>query len=311
VKTITAVVAIALSMSCSLATAEKPNIVYILADDLGYADVGFNGGKQILTPELDKLAREGAILKDFYVQPCCSATRAALMTGRHPMRTGLYGVVNPGAPWGLNLEERTLADALRDAGYETAICGKWHLGEFQEAYRPTRRGFDHQYGLWFGNIDYFTHQRNGRLDWHRNDQLCYDEGYSTHLIAKEACRIIREKSEKKPLFLYVPFMGGSICDTWSSFIKAAATRTLPKSGSNEWPIPLHSAARARGIIGTSWTATPSRRKRRASDTTDTCRLWRGISGWHRIGRRSRPISLTTYWTRCLPTASTPALSGRS
>ena len=203
--TITAVLTIALSAIGAFAATEKPNIVYILADDLGYADVGFNGGKQIRTPELDKLAREGVILKDFYVQPCCSATRAVLMTGRHPMRTGLYGVVNPGAPWGLKLEERTLADALRDAGYETAICGKWHLGEFQEAYRPTKRGFDHQYGLWFGNIDYFTHQRNGRLDWHRNDQLCYDEGYSTHLIAKEACRIIREKSENKPLFLYVPF----------------------------------------------------------------------------------------------------------
>ncbi|MEI8341824.1 MAG: arylsulfatase, partial [Verrucomicrobiota bacterium] len=111
----------------------------------------------------------------------------------------------PNAKWGLQLEERTLAQALREAGYETAIVGKWHLGEFQEGYRPTSRGFDHQYGLWFGMIDYFTHMSGIKLDWHRNDQPCDDQGYSTQLLAKEACRIIREKSPDKPLFLYLPF----------------------------------------------------------------------------------------------------------
>jgi arylsulfatase A-like enzyme len=114
-------------------------------------------------------------------------------------------VVRPNAPWGLKLPERTLADALREAGYETAICGKWHLGEFQPEYRPTRRGFDHQYGLWFGMIDYFTHLRDGQLDWHRDDQPCRDEGYSTNLLAAEACLRIREKQPGKPLFLYLPF----------------------------------------------------------------------------------------------------------
>jgi arylsulfatase A-like enzyme len=182
-----------------------PNVLYILADDLGYADVGFTGCKDIHTPQLDKLARAGAVLQSFYVQPVCSPTRAALMTGRYAARTGVYTVVRPNAPWGLKLEERTLAQALRDAGYETAICGKWHLGEFQPAYRPTRRGFDHQYGLWFGMIDYFTHMREGQLDWHRDDQPCNDEGYSTHLLAKEACRRIREKQPDKPLFLYLAF----------------------------------------------------------------------------------------------------------
>lgn len=185
--------------------AEKPNILYILADDMGYADAGFNGCKDIQTPHLDKLAHAGAILKSFYVQPVCSPTRAALMTGRYAIRTGVYTIVRPNAPWGLKLEERTLAQALRDAGYETAIDGKWHLGEFQPAYRPTQRGFDHQYGLWFGMIDYFTHKRDQQLDWHRDDQPCHDEGYSTHLIAKEACRLIREKNPDKPLFLYLPF----------------------------------------------------------------------------------------------------------
>jgi len=187
------------------AEAGKPNILYILADDMGYADGGFNGCKDINTPNLDKLAHAGAILKSFYVQPVCSPTRASLMTGRYVSHTGVYTIVRPNAPWGLPLAERTLAQALREAGYATAIVGKWHLGEFQEAYRPTRRGFDHQYGLWFGMIDYFTHMRGEQLDWHRDDQPCKDEGYSTHLIAKEACRLIRETPAGKPLFLYLPF----------------------------------------------------------------------------------------------------------
>lgn len=185
--------------------AGKPNIVCILADDLGYADVGFNGGKKIQTPNLDRLAKAGTILSSFYGQPVCSPTRASLMTGRYVAHTGVYSVVKPHARWGLPLAERTLAQALREAGYETAITGKWHLGEFQPAYLPTKRGFDHQYGLWFGNIDYFTHLRNGELDWHRDDQLCNDEGYSTHLIGKEARRLIRNRDTAKPLFLYLPF----------------------------------------------------------------------------------------------------------
>lgn len=183
----------------------KPNIVCILADDMGYADAGFNGGKKIQTPHLDRLAKAGTILRSFYVQPVCSPTRSSLMTGRYVTHTGVYSVVKPTTPWGLPLAERTLAQALREAGYETAISGKWHLGEFQPAYLPTKRGFDHQYGLWFGAIDYYTHKRESILDWHRNDEPCEDEGYSTHLIAKEASRLIRERDTSKPLFLYLPF----------------------------------------------------------------------------------------------------------
>ena len=183
----------------------KPNIVYILADDLGYADVGFMGSKEIRTPEIDKLAAGGAILESFYVQPVCSPTRSTLLTGRYPTRTGVYTVVRPHAKWGLPLEERTLPVALREAGYHTAICGKWHLGEFETAYQPTRRGFDEQYGHFFGALDYFTHLRDGERDWYRNDQPNADEGYSTHLLGREACRVIRERPMDKPLFLYVPF----------------------------------------------------------------------------------------------------------
>src|SRR5215510_4495819 len=164
--------------------AEQPNVVFILADDLGREDCGFMGGKEIKTPNIDKLAAAGAKLDAFYVQPVCSPTRAAFMTGRYPMRHGLQvGVVRPWAQYGLPLEERTLAQALKSAGYSTAICGKWHLGHFQRAYLPTQRGFDHQYGHYNGAIDYFDHTRDGGFDWHRNDRVCRDEGYSTALLA--------------------------------------------------------------------------------------------------------------------------------
>lgn len=191
----------------SAAGPTRPNIVYLLVDDLGSADVGFNGSKEIRTPNIDRLAREGTILGSYYVQPVCSPTRAALLTGRYATHTGVYTVVRPGAPWGLPLAERTLPQALREAGYTTAICGKWHLGEFQPEYRPTRRGFEHQYGHMFGALDYFTHQRDGIHDWYRDDQPNHDEGYTTHLVAREACRLIREQPAGKPLFLYVPFNG--------------------------------------------------------------------------------------------------------
>lgn len=189
--------------------AERPNIVVFLVDDLGFADCGFNGGTDIQTPQIDALAAAGTVLGAHYVQPVCSPTRAALMTGRYAVHTGVYTIVRPGARWGLPLAERTLASALKDAGYETAITGKWHLGEFQRDYLPTSRGFDHQYGHYFGALDYFTHIRDGKPDWYRNDQPLQESGYTTELLANEAVRLIRSRSgqQPKPLFLYVPFNG--------------------------------------------------------------------------------------------------------
>jgi arylsulfatase A-like enzyme len=185
--------------------AKQPNIVFLLIDDLGWKDVGYHGG-EIKTPNIDKMAAAGARLEQFYVMPVCSPTRACLMTGRYPMRYGLQtGVVRPWAQYGLPLEERTLAQALKSAGYRTAITGKWHLGHFDPAYLPTRRGFDHQYGHYNGAIDYYTHQRDGGLDWHRNDRALREEGYSTNLIAQEAVKLIDEHKTTQPLFLYVPF----------------------------------------------------------------------------------------------------------
>ena len=183
----------------------KPNIVFILVDDLGFKDVGYHGGT-IKTPNIDKLASEGTRLEQFYVQPVCSPTRSSLMTGRYPMRYGLQvGVVRPWAQHGLPLEERTLAQALKEAGYATAICGKWHLGHLNSKYLPTSRGFDHQYGHYNGALDYFTHIRDKGLDWHRNDRPLRVEGYTTNLIADESVRLIEQHDTSRPLFLYVPF----------------------------------------------------------------------------------------------------------
>lgn len=183
----------------------KPNIVVILADDLGRHDCSYMGG-EIATPRLDKLAAAGAKLDAFYVQPVCSPTRAAFMTGRYPMRHGLQvGVVRPWAQYGLPLDERTLATGLKQAGYTTGIFGKWHLGHFEKAYQPTNRGFDFQYGHYNGALDYFTHERDGGFDWHRNDRVSRDEGYSTHLIGREAANFVKQHAGKQPFFLYVPF----------------------------------------------------------------------------------------------------------
>jgi arylsulfatase A-like enzyme len=183
----------------------RPHILYLLADDLGWADVGFHGAR-IETPNIDRLAAAGARLEQFYVQPMCSPTRAALLTGRYPFRQGLQvGAIRPWARYGLPLDERTLPQALKEVGYVTAIVGKWHLGHFRPEYLPTRRGFDRQYGHYNGSIDYETHRRDGGLDWHRDDRACHDRGYSTFLIADEAARIIDAHDPATPLFLYVPF----------------------------------------------------------------------------------------------------------
>jgi arylsulfatase A-like enzyme len=191
--------------AASAAEAPRPNIVFIIADDMGYADVSFHGS-EIKTPNIDSIASAGAKLEQFYVQPVCSPTRAAFMTGRYPMRYGLQvGVVRPWAQYGVPLEERMLPAALKEAGYETAITGKWHIGHFEPEYLPTRRGFDHQYGHYNGALDYFTHDRDGGLDWHRDDKALREEGYSTFLLADEAAKRIRQRDQSKPLFLYVPF----------------------------------------------------------------------------------------------------------
>lgn len=202
------IIAAVVTASLLAAAPDRPDIIFILADDLGNADVGWHGS-DIKTPVLDKLAASGAKLEQLYAMPVCTPARAALMTGRYPIRSGLQmNIIRPTSKYGLPLEERTLAQALHEAGYTTALCGKWHLGSFEKAYRPNQRGFDHFYGFLEGSEDFFTHKLHGKdgvLDWYRNDELNHDEGYSTHLLAREAVDIIKQQPKDKPLFLYVAF----------------------------------------------------------------------------------------------------------
>ena len=199
--------AILMTMAVANAQGDKPNIVILLADDLGWGDVSYHGG-EIRTPNIDNLAREGVELDRFYVAPVCSPTRAGLMTGRWPIRFGLMRTVFP--PWrqgGLDTSETTLAEVLGQAGYEhRGIFGKWHLGHSDIKYHPLRRGFTEFMGHYNGAIDYFTHDREAELDWHRGYESNYDKGYTTDLIADAAVSFIKEHAKgAAPFFCYVPF----------------------------------------------------------------------------------------------------------
>ncbi len=187
------------------AAADRPNIVYIVADDLGWKDVGLHGS-DIRTPNIDQLAKTGAQLNQFYAQPMCTPTRAALMTGRYPFRYGLQTVVIlSGQTHGLDKEEWLMPQALKEAGYQTAIIGKWHLGHGDRSMWPRQRGFDYQYGPLIGEIDYFTHEQHKVLDWYLNGKPLREKGYSTTLLGNAAVRLIDTHNTAKPLYLYLAF----------------------------------------------------------------------------------------------------------
>ncbi len=199
-----AVLCLGLLAATQALTAEnsRPNIVLILVDDLGNADLGYRGS-DIQTPNIDKLAKEGVRLESFHGMPVCTPARAALMTGRYPMRYGLQTlVIFPNHRYGLPSEERTLPQALKEAGYRTAMVGKWHLGHADREYWPQSRGFDHFYGNLVGEVDYFSKERGGVVDWQRNGQFFKEQGYYTTLIGDEAVRLIERQDKSKPFFLY-------------------------------------------------------------------------------------------------------------
>lgn len=188
------------------AAARQPNIVVLLADDLGFADVGFRGG-EIATPSIDRLAREGVVLDRYYVAPICSPTRAALMTGRDPIKLGIaYDQINPWNNVGLAPSETTLAEVLKADGYQTALVGKWHLGHTQQHQLPNAQGFDHFYGHLHTNTNYYKHTRENGHDLQQNGKPIQASGeYLTRLEAREAVRFVRERDPSRPFFLYVPF----------------------------------------------------------------------------------------------------------
>ena len=215
----------------------RPNIVFIMSDDMGWNQPGFNGSTKGLTPNLDKLAGESLKLTQFYTHSVCAPTRGAFLTGRYSFRNWMdwrsedFGKPSYLKALGLTLahnergeptrrihaldtRERTIAEALGEAGYFTALVGKWHCGEWLEEHLPMGQGFMHQYGHYAWGIDYYTktivHNAPARFavyDWHRNQKPLQEEGYATDLFAAEAERVIaaRAKDRKKPFFLYVPF----------------------------------------------------------------------------------------------------------
>jgi arylsulfatase A-like enzyme len=190
----------------SAAPEGKPNIVHIVADDLGWKDVGFNGCTDIKTPNIDRLAATGARFTQFYVQPMCTPTRAALMTGRYPFRYGLQTAVIPSvSAYGLDTTEWLMPQCLKEAGYTTAIIGKWHLGHADKKYWPKQRGFDYQYGPMIGELDYFTYDEHGVLDWFRDNKPVKEDGYTTTLLGRDAAKLIEQHDTSKPLYLYLAF----------------------------------------------------------------------------------------------------------
>ncbi len=191
--------------------AEKPNIVLIVADDLGYGDLGCYGSKMNATPHIDALAASGLRFTDFHsAGPMCSPTRAAMLTGQYQQRFGrvfdsaLSGISHRDI--GLPHEVVTLAEILKEEGYATACFGKWHLG-YQPPWLPPDQGFDVFRGLASGDGDFHTHiNRSGNEDWWHNNEIAMENGYTTDLITKHSVHFIT-KHRGEPFFLYVPHLG--------------------------------------------------------------------------------------------------------
>jgi len=178
-------------------------MIFILSDDQGWADIGYHGS-EILTPNLDRLADAGVRLEQHYVNPVCSPTRAALMSGLFPSRFGITGAIAGESKQCLPTSLTTLPGLLSSCGYKTHISGKWHLSLTAEL-GPTKYGFQTSYGYLHGQIDPYTHRyKFGDQTWHRNDVLIEEEGHATDLITDDAIRFIQSAGDQ-PFFLYVAF----------------------------------------------------------------------------------------------------------
>jgi arylsulfatase A-like enzyme len=180
----------------------QPNFLFILADDLGWADVAFHNGN-VPTPNLDRLAAEGVELKQHYVCPVCSPTRSAFLSGRYATR---FGITNPQNPRAYRWDTITLARALKSVGYDTALFGKWHLGSKPE-WGPQKFGFDRSYGSLSGGVGPWDHSyKTGPFSstWHRDGTLIEEQGHVTDLITREAIQWLESRGDQ-PFFLYLPF----------------------------------------------------------------------------------------------------------
>ncbi len=212
-----------------LAKAGPPNILFIMADDLGWADVAFHGGN-VPTPHIDQLAKEGLELAQHYVAPVCSPTRTGLLTGRCWSR---FGVTTPTNTLAVPMETVTLPLALRSMGYSTCLLGKWHLGSLPK-WGPNHFGFDHAYGSLAGGISPWNHRyKKGpySVTWHRNEKLIEETGHVTDLLTEEAVKWI-ESHGASPFFLYVPYTAVHLPikepEKWLEQVPTAITGEVPR-----------------------------------------------------------------------------------
>ena len=196
---------------CQTHKSQQPNIIIVFIDDMGWADVGFNGGTHVTTPRLDQMAKEGMVLRDFYVaQPVCSASRSALLTGCYPNRIGISGALNPHAKQGIHEDEVTIAELCKEQGYATAIFGKWHLGH-QQQFLPTRNGFDTFVGIPYSNDMWPMHPEAKKgtyppLPYYVDEEIVRtqpDQAQFTKDFTNLTIDFIKEHKDE-PFFVYLP-----------------------------------------------------------------------------------------------------------
>jgi arylsulfatase A-like enzyme len=250
------------------AEAARPNVVMIVADDLGWNDVGYHGS-EIRTPNLDALAAAGVKLDHYYVWPVCSPTRTALLSSRNPSRFNILGAIGGRSEQALPLGTITLADVLKGQGYATALVGKWHLG-LRPAVGPRQYGFDYTYGYLHGQVDPYTHMyKIGDPTWHENDVFRTEQGHATDLIASAAVRWI-ETPRSSPFFLYVAF---SVPHT-------------PLNEDAQWVKPYEAE-------GPDRIADPSRRLFAAAVSHMDAAIGRLVSALDKSGRRDQTLIVFT------------------